>query len=242
MKKYQKSIDQFRLLAACLVICIHTAPLLEINLFANYLLVQIVARVAVPFFFCLSGYYYFKKLSQTTDQISVLLSFLKQNLRYYLYACLIYIPFYLLKNPQFDLLQLSSDFLYHGFHYHLWYFPAVLLAAVIVTFLYLYMPKHTFMILLALYFFGSLLNVYLPLIAIGGLQTALQSVLDFFTTVRNGIFFAPLFFYLGFTVKDEKADQKRLLLLGMIYLVEGLLVEGLDIANAYTCMYLSLVW
>ena len=43
--------DRFRVPAALLVIAIHTGPLLSLNGEANYLLTDILARIAVPFFF-----------------------------------------------------------------------------------------------------------------------------------------------------------------------------------------------
>ena len=48
------SIDVFKLICALLIVCIHTDPLENYNILANYILVDIFARIAVPFFFVAS--------------------------------------------------------------------------------------------------------------------------------------------------------------------------------------------
>ena len=54
--------DRFRVPAALLVIAIHTGPLLSLNGEANYLLTDILARIAVPFFFAVSGWFLVPRL------------------------------------------------------------------------------------------------------------------------------------------------------------------------------------
>ena len=66
MKNNQRnnSIDIFRLICAVLVIIIHTRPFEDQNELLGYIVVQILPRIAVPFFFCVSGYYYFHALKK----------------------------------------------------------------------------------------------------------------------------------------------------------------------------------
>ena len=47
-------IDAFRIVAALLVVSIHTAPLSDLSPTADFILTRVVARVAVPFFFMTS--------------------------------------------------------------------------------------------------------------------------------------------------------------------------------------------
>ena len=58
------SIDFFRLVCALLVVVIHTEPLCDINEIIGFITIQILPRIAVPFFFCVSGYYYIDKLEK----------------------------------------------------------------------------------------------------------------------------------------------------------------------------------
>lgn len=48
--KYYAGVDYFRLVAALLIVAIHTSPLATYNETGDFILTRIVARVAVPFF------------------------------------------------------------------------------------------------------------------------------------------------------------------------------------------------
>ena len=54
--KYYSGIDWMRLIAAVLVITIHTSPLASYNTTGDFILTRVIARVAVPFFFMTTGY------------------------------------------------------------------------------------------------------------------------------------------------------------------------------------------
>ena len=51
------ALDRFRLLAAVLVVCNHTSPLEDLSPTADFLLTRVLARIAVPFFLMVSGYF-----------------------------------------------------------------------------------------------------------------------------------------------------------------------------------------
>ncbi len=50
-------LDIFRLIAAFLVVAIHTSPLSSLNETADFILTRIIARIAVPFFLMVTGYF-----------------------------------------------------------------------------------------------------------------------------------------------------------------------------------------
>ena len=50
-------LDRFRLLAAFLAVCNHTAPLAGLAPEADFWLTRVLARIAVPFFLMVSGYF-----------------------------------------------------------------------------------------------------------------------------------------------------------------------------------------
>ena len=62
--KRNNSIDIFRLVCALLVVAIHTHPFADINEYVGYFCTSVLTRIAVPFFFCVSGYYYVEKLEK----------------------------------------------------------------------------------------------------------------------------------------------------------------------------------
>lgn len=55
--KYYGWLDRFRLVAALLVIAIHTSPLTVFSEDADFFFTRVLARVAVPFFFMLTGHF-----------------------------------------------------------------------------------------------------------------------------------------------------------------------------------------
>ena len=68
-KVRNNAIDIFRYVCAILVISIHSEPFLEINSSLHYFFVQVVPRIAVPFFFTIAGYYYIKSMLGTCVDI-----------------------------------------------------------------------------------------------------------------------------------------------------------------------------
>lgn len=83
-------LDRFRPVAALLVVAIHTGPLLSWSRDVNYLLCDILARLAVPFFFAVSGYFLVPELR--ARGVSALLPFLKKGLLLYGLSALLYAP------------------------------------------------------------------------------------------------------------------------------------------------------
>ncbi len=58
--KYRKTydaIDNFRLVAAVLIVAIHTAPLASFSDTADFLVTYCLGRIGVPFFLMVSGYF-----------------------------------------------------------------------------------------------------------------------------------------------------------------------------------------
>ena len=55
------ALDRFRLLAAALVVAIHTSPLATCSALGDFWLTRVLGRVAVPFFLMVSGYFLAEK-------------------------------------------------------------------------------------------------------------------------------------------------------------------------------------
>lgn len=49
-------IDYFRVIAAFLIVAIHTSPFASFSETGDFIFTRIIARVAVPFFFMTSGF------------------------------------------------------------------------------------------------------------------------------------------------------------------------------------------
>ena len=119
MKRGAPALDRFRLLAAVLVVCNHTAPLSGLFPAADFVLTRVLARTAVPFFLMVSGYFLAEKGWRTVRD------FWKKTAALYGVCILLYLPLNLYAG------QLHGDFLRRlladGTFYHLWYFPGLLL-------------------------------------------------------------------------------------------------------------------
>lgn len=190
------AVDLFRVLAALLVITIHTAPLSSFDADLDFFLTRVLARTAVPFFFLASGFFLLPGL-----QTARLKKFLKKALLLYGAATFVYLPVNLYAGnfngfgPWDYLRELFMD----GTFYHLWYLPASLLGAAIAFGLLKKLGDRGAVFLTALlYLLGLLGDSYY------GFAAALPPVKAFydglfllFRYTRNGLLFAPLFFVLG---------------------------------------------
>lgn len=197
-------IDRFRLIAAILVVAIHTSPLVTINGTANFVLTRIAARVAVPFFFMASGYFLFRHGTNTLR----LSSFLKKTGALYIAAILLYLPlnFYNGSATQWALLpNLLRSLLVDGTFYHLWYLPAAMLGAVVAWGLLRSTGRNGALVIsLLLYTIGLFGDSYFGFAnKIPVFKAFFDTALTFSGYTRNGLFFAPLFFVLGARAADE---------------------------------------
>ncbi len=207
-KRAYAGIDYFRLIAAFLVMTIHTSPLLTYSETADFILTRIIARIAVPFFFITSGFFLITRYSQNTDRLK---AFIKKTAIIYGAAILIYLPINIY-NGYFSNSNLApdiiKDILIDGTMYHLWYLPASILGGWIAWHLVKKLDyKKALAAAFALYAVGLLGDSYygvaerLPLI--NSFYELVFQVCDY---TRNGFFFAPVFFVLGGAFHDSSID------------------------------------
>ena len=90
------SIDIARLFAAILVIAIHTQAIMWLSDRANGS-IQILTRVAVPFFFCTSGY--FLQKGYLRKDCSAISGTLLKLIKVYVFVSLAYFAFIFIQNP-----------------------------------------------------------------------------------------------------------------------------------------------
>ncbi|WGV60742.1 serine racemase VanT catalytic subunit [Brevibacillus brevis] len=182
-EKQYGGLDRFGIIAAILVIAIHTFPLLSISEWADFTLRQTIARVAVPFFFMCTGFFFMQKLgSDRNRNASMLKQFLWKGGKLYLLSILLYLPVNVYEGyftDGFTLLTAVKDLLFNGTFYHLWYFPGIMLGVCISTFLYTRLSTwNTFWVTLLLYGIGLLGDSYFGLV-----HFTLVTVLSFVLSV-----------------------------------------------------------
>ena len=221
--------DRFRVPAALLVIAIHTGPLLSLNGEANYLLTDILARIAVPFFFSVSGWFLVPRLLR--EGRAALIPFVKKLLLLYGAAVLLYLPLNLynhtLEESGFALLR---DVLFNGTFYHLWYFPALVLGACLVYgLLRILGPRWAWLPALLLYAAGLLGDSYFGLTAaLPPLRAGYEALFLLFDYTRNGLFFGVMFIAMG-----ALFAQRTLYLKNWQVLLGFLLSAGLLFAECF---------
>ncbi len=200
-KRNYGGLDAFRLAAAFLVIAIHTSPLTCFGTEADFFLTRVLARVAVPFFFMVTGQFTVSRFYQSGDARPVLVKSLKRLSLLYGVAIVLYFPIGLY-GGHYQALTLGGALrllLFDGTFYHLWYFPACLIGLCLV---YLMSRKlslgGSLSISLILYLIGLLGDSYYGLTQSVPLLDALyQGGFQLFSYTRNGLFFAPAFLVLG---------------------------------------------
>lgn len=227
--------DWARIAMALLVVANHTSPLASVDATADFVLTRVVARVAVPLFFMLTGYFVVGGANDS-KKIS---AFLKKTALLYGISILLYLPLNIYTGyfSQENLPQtLLRDVVFAGTTYHLWYFPAVLLGVGIVFLLKKRLPKAVCGALFAaLYLIGLLGDSYYGFIpAPGKINDIYQLIFNIFGYTRNGLFFAPLFIWLGSHFRGKKPMSVLMSSIGLgasllLMTVEGLLLRSLDV-------------
>ncbi len=167
-KKRNNSIDIFRYFCALLVVVIHTSPFYGSNLepFGVFLR-EFVSRIAVPYFFVISGYFLFKKLEKT--ETSGYLAAWNQTKTYIIWSIpYILLNFVILVGNDFSPFAFAKDtvfrFFVHGSSSHFWFFPALIYGTLFVTFVYKRFGwKTIFGLSIVFYIFGCLGSSYLPI-------------------------------------------------------------------------------
>lgn len=210
-KSKNGGLDAFRLIAAVLVITIHTSPLASFHADADFFLTRILARVAVPFFFMVTGQFVISEFFIDRENAGRrLLSYLKKTGVLYAAVAVLYVPLGIYAGHYKgigagDVLRMIF---FDGTFYHLWYFPACMLGAVLVFGLsrVLRLPGVTAVCTL-LYAAGLFGDSYYGLVAqVPAFKDFYNVIFSFSGYTRNGLFFAPLFLVLGVWMRLWKKE------------------------------------
>lgn len=203
-------LDYFRLTASILIIAIHTSPLTSINNTADFFLTRILARVAVPFFFMITGQFVISGFLHGTEKTKVKpWNQIKKLLILYGFAALFYLPIgiYAGHYKGLAIADILRMIIFDGTFYHLWYFPACITGILIVYLMSRFMQiKNITAAVIILYIIGLFGDSYFGLInGIPVISAVYDSCFHIFTYTRNGIFFAPLFLVLGGMLAGNKS-------------------------------------
>lgn len=248
-------IDGFRMAAAFLVVAIHTAPFARWNITADFLFSYCLARVAVPFFLMTTGYFilapYAKEVCRAPGKgnFNRLHRYLRRILLLYGAAILLYLPVRLYAGSlPAGPWAILKDLIFDGTFYHLWYLPALITGCLLVCFLVKKLGMHrTGICVFLLYLTGLLGDSYYGLSEmVPPLQMFFRGVFFISTYTRNGVFYVPIFLYLGMKQAGRAPRAKvgqtvpALLTFLILMLAEGFLTYRFDLQH-HNSMYLFLI-
>lgn len=206
--RYQyPAADWFRIAAAFMVIAIHTGPFSMLGEDVDYCLTYCLARVGVPFFFALTGFFVVGRAKER-EGLKGAAPFLRKTALLYLVSILLYLPVgWYAGNLSGSFGEALKAVLVDGTFYHLWYLPAVWTGVVIVLLLCRVMGfKGTAALSLLLYILGVFGDSWYGLAEkIPLLPSLYEGLFQFSSYTRNGIFFAPVFLCLGaYTAQNQE--------------------------------------
>lgn len=229
MKKNQ-GIEQFRVILAMMVVAIHCLPLHHSWPDGDILITLTLFRIAVPFFFMISGYYVFSDLATHNSYPARhrVWQFIKKQLQVYLIATLLFLPlawYSGMLGLNMPLGTFIQTLLVNGILYHLWYFPAIITGSLLVMGLLTRLSfKQVFFTAVGLYVVGLGGDSWSGLAAQTPITPLYSLIFQLLDGTRNGIFFAPLFLILGvlarrFSKKPASPHRYSYLLISLICLL-----------------------
>ncbi len=231
-RKNYAAIDNFRLAAAMMIVAIHTAPLASFSETADFLVTYCLGRVGVPFFLMVSGFFVLAPYQrQRKGARGKMGSFLKKTASLYLISTLVYLP---LKFYSHNISDSAGGWLkeifFDGTFYHLWYLPAVIMGCLVIMGLLCFCsPLAVSVMVFVLYILGTLGDSYYNLISqVPFLKMVYEGLFTVSSYTRNGIFFAPMFLWMGVLLANGRVRVSRKSAgIGLAISLAGMLAEGL---------------
>lgn len=232
-------IDILKLFFSVCIVALHTHLFLDRNPTLYWYSSHCIWRLAVPFFFITSGYFFSRKMQNANNQKTVLLNTIKRLGILLVFWLIINLPFQINTLYMQDLylqkiiIELVRSIVFYPWG-ALWYILALIVAYI---FIYPFIKKEKNIIPLILgfllYLFAIFSNSYYFVIEGTWMQRIVDQYLEIFISSRNGLFVG--FFYVAIgnylNVKKESSTNKSILMLiiGMI----GLILEATFIKNRH---------
>lgn len=244
------SMDYAKLIAAFFVAAIHTSPLMSIGANADFLLTRILARMAVPFFFMVTGYFLLPQyLFEGSTDCRPFIRFIRKTLFLYGIAALMYLPtnFYAGHFSGITFWDAIRLLLFDGTFYHLWYLPATILGVFILITLRRLPIAVIATIIFILYGLGLSGDSYYGFLkhmpVLEGLYSKLFEITSY---TRNGLFYAPAFLFMGAILHQKKRPESNkyfnslgLFISTLCMIAEGFYLHWLDVQR-HDSMYITL--
>lgn len=226
--KSYNGVDVFKFIAAILVILLHANPF-GLDTFPGQVLREVITPVAVPYFFCISGFFWYKNYVEKGRENGK--ERINRTLKLYCYWSVIYFPFVVVSwliNGEFgyyNILIYIRNFVLEGSFQTIWYLNA-LWSSFFIAYILLkrFTTKQILGISIPFYILSCLLSSWNGLFAKFPLGNEItQLYYTIFDTTKNGLLDGFMFVSLGMLIydienpkKESKAFQDKKNILGMI--------------------------
>jgi len=216
------TLDILKLSMAFMVVGLHTGFLSDVTALGEYLTVNGIFRIAVPIFLLINGFYFYPILVKEESAY-----WLKRVLYIYLFWMLFYSYFWFRPSEVsfIELARMARELLI-GYG-HLWYFPGLLGAAVLVILLKRQSPRLmisavliTFAVGVTIQYVGNYHMVEKP---------AIDKLFNYPWASRNFLFLAFPFFCIGFLINRLAIHERVSLKFSAVLIFVGvalLIVES----------------
>lgn len=253
------AINIMKIICIILIICMYTSMFSSLSNTMNFIIVQLLAKIAFPFFFIYASFFFFRKIDFSIPLSDYqnkkrLISYIINIIKLYVIWTILYLPFTIFSWIEegvtfMNFIEYIRDFLFVGSYPHLWVFPALIFAIVLVYYLLQrFKASEIFVMAFICYLIGMLINVYgnflIELPIIGNLIEVYKNI---FLTSMNGFFYAFIFILLGMKLSLKRIPlkisniSKRLTIFVVFYIIEVCLLSWLGYTNIDTYMYLNLI-
>ncbi len=208
-------LDVLRMILAVIIVERHIIQIFfpEIQPWTK-ILVYWIPNLTVSVFFAISAYFLFRKLDDEHPDFSVITGFCLRIFKLYVFWCIIYLPidFYNWYNDLNHtiiggILSYFHHFLFESSIVQLWYLPGLIVACLIVGWLYIrHVPKTAIfaggVVLFLIGVFGN--NWYFNQNFPELLTKIMHLYESIFLTLRNGVFYGVCFVALGLLLAKVK--------------------------------------
>lgn len=225
------SIDICRLFFAYGVVAIHNTLFVELGENWGYVGTYLFTRFSVPFFFIVSGYFFFKKCNKFNIKNNI-----SKLIKVFLFWNILNIPIYVFIYDRYEnISKFIFDFFLNGMVTQLWYLPALIYATFISWVIIKFIPNKKWILVIAatLYTMACLLCSYYTI----GVRIPIIKeicVLNSMHTYRSLFFMGPAFFLMGYLIvqiEGRVIDNIKTVMLLIISIVCYLIEVNFIIGN-----------
>lgn len=223
VQKTFHGLDVGKFILSIFVVAGHTSPLKSISITPNFILIQILARNAVPLYFMIAGYLFYIKRGTSTikwGRFTVneyYFKYVKRMLAVYLLWSAIYLfdvleRYFYGSGYSIPVLLLAYVWFatVYGTYIQLWFFPSLLFAVTMVHVLGKKIGlKKLLMIAFFFYVIGMFGDAYFGVIKdVPWIANSYQTFFLMFNTTRNGLMFGLLYVTMGAMISEKKTLLK----------------------------------